>query len=106
MTLTDEIIAAIRFEMRAGDAGDSFDAERLGKSICGIMDRHKAVVDSLAAQFHKLMSDETALTIQLSDGCVAKVKFSAPVTHSHMVAFAKIFQSIVDNYVVTDKEQS
>jgi hypothetical protein len=79
------------------------DRDQLVRSIWALVEPAINATEDLARQLHKMLGDECALTIPLSDGTVAKVKFSQPPTLPTLSAFAKIFQSIVDNYAVTDE---
>lgn len=101
MSIEQDMAATIQLYMDAGP----IDPAALAKKLNHIALQYKDAADKLAAQLSKLVGDETALTIPLSNGCTAKVRFSAEVTHETMQAFAKVFQAIADNYVVPEEQR-
>lgn len=103
MNLADELGVVIANELKMDG---EINRERLCKNLLVVMDRYREHVDGLAAQLHRLVGEETALTIPLADGCVAKVRFSQAVTHKNMITFAKIFNAIAENYAApSDTEE-
>lgn len=74
------------------------DADLLKVGMRAILENNKSLIDKLLVQLRALIGEESTLTIPVSDGCVAKVHFTAPVTKENLSAFCKIFQSIADNF--------
>lgn len=99
-TLADEVAMAIDIEMQSD--GDEIDADRLKENLLKIMAKQSAFLEASARQLSSLIGEYSQLTIPLSDGCVARVKFSLPITRKHMIAFSKTFAAIAENYVVDE----
>jgi hypothetical protein len=74
-------------------------------AIYKLLEVRVEAASNLAAQLSKLVSQESALTIPLADGTTAKVHFSQHPTRATLEAFSKIFQSIAENYVVSEESK-